>query len=124
MIWILLLAHIIDDFFLQIPALSNMKQKGYWVKLVPEINKTKYKNDYMMALVIHGFSWSIIVHLLFILITPYDIAQLSLSIIIHAVVHLLVDHMKANLGWINLIQDQLIHMIQLGVIWIMFGGGL
>ena len=51
--------HIVDDFYLQ-GILANMKQKSWWEKNAPQ---EMYKNDYLMALIIHGYSWSFMIHL-------------------------------------------------------------
>ena len=63
-IWFILAAmiflHIIDDYGLQAPCLCNLKQKSWWEQNAPG---KLYANDYLWALLIHGFSWSFMVML-------------------------------------------------------------
>ena len=40
------------------------------------------------------------------------------TFVFNLIVHMVTDNAKANLGKINLIQDQLIHMTQLVVTWL------
>ena len=62
---LMLLLHIIDDFVLQAACLNKLKQKAFWADYVTKDNKL-YQNDYLVALFIHGLSWSLMVHLPFI----------------------------------------------------------
>ena len=58
------LFHIIDDFVLQPICLSKLKQKRYWIEECKKynLNILKYDTDYITALLIHGLSWSIMIH--------------------------------------------------------------
>lgn len=110
--------HIMDDFYLQ-GILAQMKQKKWWEK---QTTDEQYKHDYIAALIVHGFSWSFMVHLpftgLIVLLDSFeDVSVLVLSLIVHAAVHALIDHFKANKHAINLIEDQLLHATQ---IWVIF----
>lgn len=119
---LMILCHILDDFVLQKATLSNLKQREWWER---EIGTKEYgmplmyKNDYIMALVIHALSWSIMIHLpLFI----FDIKwyMLITSVACNCLIHCVVDDAKANLKSINLIQDQLIHLGQIGITFLIF----
>ena len=46
--------------------------------------------------------------------------QLSISIIIHTIIHAIIDDLKANKFKINLIQDQMFHIIQIDLMGIIF----
>lgn len=110
--------HIMDDFYLQ-GILAQMKQKKWWEE---QTTDEQYKHDYIAALIIHGFSWSFMVHLpftgLIVLLDRFeDVLVLVLSLIAHAAVHTLIDHFKANEHAINLIEDQFFHVTQ---IWVIF----
>ena len=110
--------HIMDDFYLQ-GILAQMKQKKWWEK---QTTDEQYKHDYIAALIVHGFSWSFMVHLpftgLIVLLDSFeDVSVLVLSLIVHAAVHALIDHFKANKHAINLIEDQSLHATQ---IWVIF----
>jgi len=106
LIFLALFLHVLEDFVLQkVGHLGDLKQKVTW-KPYGE----KYKYDYIVALIWHGFSWSFMVHLpMFIMNFNYVIP----SILINAAIHSYVDHLKANDFKLNLIQDQIMHLIQI-----------
>jgi hypothetical protein len=54
----MLFMHIVDDYYLQ-GILASMKQKSWWQKL--ESYKDFYKYDYIVALIMHSFSWAFMV---------------------------------------------------------------
>ena len=119
---LMVLCHIIDDFVLQPICLSNLKQKSYWNDLIREytangINTKKYSNDYYAGLIVHGLSWSIMIMLPIMFMLPISGLLLIGCIIINMIVHAYVDDLKANKYKINLIEDQLTHLLQ---IWVTF----
>ena len=111
----MLFCHIIDDYYLQ-GILASMKQKLWWEKNYPN---EKYKNDYKMALFMHSASWS------FMTLLPVSIYNIInyctdafwtmwfIIWIINLIIHMIVDDLKANKLKINLIIDQIIHIIQI-----------
>ena len=112
--------HIIDDYYLQ-GCLANLKQKSWWEK---QTSNKLYKNDYKIALLEHGFSWSFMIMLptliyMFyinnILIIPYVCA-----LIINFLVHSFIDNLKANKLCINLVTDQCLHFCQILITWFVF----
>ena len=116
LLFLMLFMHIVDDYYLQ-GWLASAKQKSWWEQNAP--NKL-YKYDYLIALFMHSFSWS------FMIMLPYHIYILlfggtfyPILFIGNLIIHMYVDNMKANLKKINLIQDQLIHMIQIIITWYM-----
>lgn len=108
----MILFHIIDDFVLQPISLSNLKQKKWWEK--QEGYSDKYKDDYKVALAIHSISWSIMIHIPFVIMFP-SLGQLALliSFIVNAVIHYFIDDLKANKLKINLFEDQMVHFCQI-----------
>lgn len=102
--------HIIDDYCLQ-GILASMKQREWWKKNAPQ---SLYKNDYIIALITHAFSWSFCVCLPLAFVGTWSWVPIILNTIIHA----LIDDMKANQHMINLIQDQTIHILQIFVTWL------
>jgi len=112
----MLFCHIVDDYYLQ-GWLANGKQKSWWEKNAPS---AKYKKDYLMALFMHAFSWSFMVHIPLIIFSGASGWIIGASIVINCIIHAVVDDQKANRGTINLIQDQSIHMIQLAITFILF----
>lgn len=117
----MLFLHIIDDYYLQ-GVLASMKQKSWWEKNYPN---SLYKNDYIMALVEHAFSWTVMIHMPIIIYSMvYNVEISSVIFVIlffvNWVVHAMTDHVKANLLKINLIQDQLIHIVQIVGTWVIY----
>lgn len=113
--------HIVDDYYLQ-GWLASAKQKSWWEQNAPD---RLYKYDYIMALFMHSFSWAFMIMLIpsiYTLITTINIGNASLAItsifFVNLCIHMITDDSKANLKKINLIQDQLIHLTQILVTWI------
>ena len=105
--WVCVLLHLIADFNLQ-GILADMKQVVWWWKHAPD---KKYEHDWRAALLCHAFMWSIITFAPLAFITnPY---AFSVIVILNALIHACVDVMKANLRWINLVEDQLAHLAQI-----------
>lgn len=104
--------HIIDDFFIQSAGfLARGKQHGWWKENAPD---PLYRHDYIVCLIVHGFSWAFMI-MLPIIIQSYPNISMDFAIIllINAVIHSIIDDLKANRHKLNLIQDQLLHLIQI-----------
>lgn len=116
----MLFAHIIDDYGLQQSSLAILKQYAWWQKNAPD---ELYKNDYIIALAMHGCSWSFMIMFPAVLYAVFVIGSVNVAMVlalylVNAFVHAFIDHVKANLRKINLIQDQLLHILQIAVTWI------
>ena len=116
LLFAMLFCHIVDDYYLQ-GWLASAKQKKWWEKNSPD---ELYKHDYIIALAEHAFSWSFMIHLpvvitFIILGTPLH--RVFISYIVNWLIHMFVDNLKANWLKINLIQDQIIHFIQIIITW-------
>ena len=111
---LMLFCHIIDDFVLQ-DKFTYLKQKSWWVKACNDdgLNYEKYKNDYKMALFEHSLEWSIAIMLPVIFLSNINGWLLLGCVIANTLVHYIVDDAKANQLRLNLIQDQLLHFIQI-----------
>lgn len=113
--------HIVDDYYLQ-GILAQMKQKKWWEKHAPD---KLYKNDYIMALAEHAFSWSFMIHMpVFVFIYFCGVSatwyEVMLLVIYNTVIHAIIDHQKANALQINLVQDQLAHLGQILFTWLTY----
>lgn len=119
---IMIFCHVVDDYYLQ-GWLASAKQKKWWEENAPD---SLYKNDYKVALLVHSFSWAFSINLpvlvyalltqvLSSIIIPYFIL-LGVNVIIHCVV----DNLKANKLKINLLTDQIIHLIQILISWVIY----
>lgn len=120
---LMFLFDIIDDFVLQPICLSKLKQKRYWIEECKKynLNISKYDTDYITALLIHGLSWSIMIHIpLMFLGGIRDDFFLLLSVLLNTVIHAIIDDLKANKLKINLDVDQCLHGLQIVITWIIF----
>lgn len=109
--------HIIDDYKLQ-GILASMKQKKWWQE--QKEYKALYKHDYIMALIEHSFSWTFMIMLPIAIALKFNIGWWALAYIVNIIIHALVDDLKANKFKINLVIDQLIHIVQIIVTWAVF----
>lgn len=108
---LMIFCHIVDDYCLQ-GILASMKQKLWWTK--QEQYADKYKHDYIVALLMHSFSWAFMIMLPIAIACSFQISALFIVIFfVNMIVHCVVDDLKANKLKINLIQDQTIHMLQI-----------
>lgn len=105
--------HIVDDFYLQ-GILSKMKQKNWWKK--QDGYKDLYKYDYIVALFIHGFSWSFMISIPLVIFKGLHWALL-VCIVVNTLIHAGIDNLKANKKEINLIVDQYFHIAQVVLTW-------
>lgn len=113
-LFVMIFAHIVDDYYLQ-GILANLKQKSWWEN--QKNYKPMYKYDYIVALIMHAFSWSFMISLpiLYLGFTKWIVVTIILNTIIHGIV----DDLKANKHKINLIVDQSIHIAQVVITWIL-----
>ena len=115
--------HIVDDYYLQ-GWLASAKQKSWWQQNAPD---ELYKYDYIMALFMHSFSWAFMIMIIpsvYALITTANVSTASLAIALvfltNMSIHMAIDNAKANLKKINLVQDQLLHLVQIAATWLSF----
>ena len=117
----ILFFHIVDDYYLQ-GFLASAKQKSWWEKNSPN---PLYKNDYIIALAEHAFSWTVMINIPIVVYTYIFGAQINqitfvVLFFINWLVHIVTDNAKANLLKINLIHDQLIHITQIILTWLIY----
>ena len=118
-IWFVLLLmiflHIVDDYKLQAGVLNNLKQKKFWEENAPD---ELYKYDYIWELIMHSFSWSFMIMLPFAFILSFKINMpFIIMFLFNLITHAVIDDLKANRHAINLIQDQIFHIIQIILTW-------
>ena len=107
--------HIFDDFFLQCQgALNTMKQRNWWKVNCTDEQYKKYKNDYIIVLLLHAFSWSFSIMLPLAFLVNFNVDTIFFVLFIgNTIIHALIDHLKCNNEGINLIQDQVLHLLQI-----------
>ena len=114
----MLFAHIVDDYYLQ-GILASMKQKAWWQK--QESYKDLYKYDYIVALIMHSFSWAFMVMMPIAFVMSFTItAGFIVALLVNTSIHCIVDNLKANKMKINLVVDQSIHVAQIVVTFVVF----
>lgn len=102
--------HIVDDYYLQ-GKLALFKQKSWWEK---NASDEMYKYDYIVALMMHSFSWAFMTMLPVAVSQEFQIdAVFMIMFITNTIVHAIVDDLKANKRKINLVTDQSIHISQI-----------
>ena len=113
--------HIVDDFYLQ-GILAKMKQKSWWEE---NTSNELYKNDYIIALTEHAFSWTFMMMLPITAVMIFGNGMLSIhwaiwlyAFICNVIIHAIIDNLKANIQCINLITDQMIHLAQIISTWV------
>lgn len=107
----MLFMHVIEDFHIQ-GFLAQAKQRTWWYNQ-PNFN-SKYKYDYVPAILAHGFEWAFFIHIpifYYIGISPVIFVSLFLNALFHAYV----DHLKCNMYLLNLNQDQMLHVFQMAL---------
>lgn len=114
----MLFLHIVDDYYLQ-GWLASAKQKKWWEQNSPG---PLYKNDYIMALIEHAFSWTFMVHIpiiIYLIIYGFSINKwvFIATYVANWIIHSVTDDLKANKMKINLFQDQCIHVLQVLIIY-------
>ena len=108
----MIFCHIVDDYYLQ-GWLASAKQKKWWEENAPQ---KLYNHDYIMALIMHSMSWSFMIMLPIAISMSFNVSILFVIVfILNAIIHALVDNLKANKLQISLITDQLIHLLQIFV---------
>ena len=108
----MIFCHIFDDYVLQtISPLSLMKQRKWWQEKYPQ---KLYRFDYVVAIAIHSLSWAFMVMLPIAGYLHWSVGVWFVCVFaLNACFHAIIDHAKANLLCINLIGDQLLHMVQI-----------
>ena len=103
--------HIVDDYYLQ-GILAQLKQRLWWKQRASE---PKYKYDYIWALLMHAFSWAFMIMLppLYLFKLSFNNIGVLILFIVNLIEHAIVDDLKANKLKINLIEDQLLHIVQI-----------
>ena len=117
----MLFFHIVDDYYLQ-GILATLKQKDWWTK---NTRNDLYKYDYIIALAEHAFSWSFMIHIpvfvfCYVTNTFMNMHTMACILFINTIIHAIVDDQKANRHTINLVIDQVIHIMQVVFTWFIY----
>lgn len=107
----MILCHLLADYPLQ-GWLAQSKAKSYWAK-GPESNRY----DWIAALACHAAMWGIFIMIPMAIASKMELGWFWMALPINIVLHMFVDHMKANRQAINLIKDQTFHFVQILGTW-------
>ena len=112
---VMLFMHVIADYNLQ-GVLASMKEKSWW----KGHGNYRSKYDYIPALHAHAFSWAFCIMLPLVVVSYPPGTVFYAVLAVNTAIHAAVDHAKANLGALNLVEDQAIHIIQIVLTLIVF----
>lgn len=109
---IMLFLHVVEDFSLQ-GIKAQMKQKSYW-----ENYDKKYHDDWIPVLLWHSFEWSFLVMLPLAFAYRFQVTWVFFALLfINTIAHYEIDNLKCNKMKINLCTDQLSHIVQILITW-------
>ena len=115
-LFFMIFLHICDDYYLQ-GWLASAKQKSWWEQNAPQ---EMYKHDYLVALLMHSFSWTFMIMLPCLFYLNFNIDGFVLTIFFfNLCTHFITDNEKANNKTINLVQDQVVHLMQIVLTYIL-----
>lgn len=114
---LMIFLHIVDDFHFQTNSfLAKGKQKSWWEKHAPD---DMYKNDYLVSLFFHSFTWAFMIMLPIFIQDHFVITPINfLVFIVNLTLHMIIDDLKANRKKLNLLQDQTLHLEQIIFTWL------
>ena len=112
-----LFLHIIADYIFQTSFMANAKQRKWWKDNYPD---KKYQFDWLIILFLHSFEWTVCVMLPVSLYRIFTVGTslveailVLILVVINTAIHMWIDDMKANQLRISLVQDQLVHIVQI-----------
>lgn len=112
----MILCHLLADYPLQ-GWLAQSKAKNYWAN-GPESNR----RDWVAALTCHAAMWGILIMIPIVIASKMELGWFWMVLPVNIVLHIFVDHMKANKQTINLIEDQTLHSVQIIGTWGVWAG--
>ena len=107
----MILCHLLADYPLQ-GWLAQSKAKSYWAN-----GAESNRRDWIAALACHAAMWGILIMIPMAVASKMELGWFWMALPINIVLHMFVDHMKANRQAINLIKDQTLHSIQILGTW-------
>lgn len=84
-----------------------------------------HENNFIMTLCEHAFSWACVTHIpiiIYLIVAGIEISVFCFTalFIFHWLIHFMTDDLNVNLLKINLIQDKIIHILQIVVLWFIY----
>lgn len=104
--------HVVADFNLQ-GIMASMKQKAWWKKQ-EGYEEDDNGNDYKFPLFWHSLQWSFCIMLPLFVANGLKVDFVGLIFFcLNIWLHYIVDNSKANQHFLNLVDDQTIHIVQI-----------
>lgn len=122
MIYVILLImfflHITSDYYLP-NNLTKIEQIWWWIENSPN---SKYRNDYIVALIEHGFIWTFIIHTPFFIIYFLRIYTIQpwipiITFLFNWVIYTITTDLRVNKLELNLVENQVINLFQIIITW-------
>ena len=107
--FMMLFLHILDDFHVQ-GCLATLKQKSWWVAHFPD---PMYKHDWIPALAAHVITWTMFIMLPCVIFMAVPVWLVVVLFVVNCGFHFWIDDLKCNRMVLNLIEDQLLHLSQI-----------
>lgn len=80
-----------------------------------------YKDDYIVALIMHSFSWAFMIMLPIAFAMKFEVSLFYIiALFVNSFIHCVVDDLKANKMKISLFADQIIHVCQIALTYAIF----
>lgn len=115
---LMLFLHVLEDFHLQ-GILASMKQIKWWEKQIGSEYLGKYTYDWVPSLLAHAFEWTFMVMIPIFLTREFTYLT-ALMLLANVSFHFAIDNAKCNLMQINLVTDQILHLVQILITWVFF----
>lgn len=108
--------HLFADYTLQ-GILAQMKQVSWWRK---QTDDPMYKHDWACAMFCHALYWTLVTFAPVIYLWHESTILLAVLLGLNVTAHFAIDDLKANGHQLNLWQDQVLHLMQVGgtVLWL------
>lgn len=107
---LMFICHYFADFVFQ-GQIALYKQKSWWKDNYPD---KKYKDDWLISLLIHSVFWTLAILTPSILFGVLNnVIYFALLLSFNSIYHAFVDHLKCNKLCINLVTDQVCHVVQI-----------
>ena len=107
--FMMLFLHILDDFHFQ-GCLATLKQKAWWIAHFPD---PMYKHDWIPALAAHVITWTMFIMLPCVIFMDVPVWLVVVLFVVNCGFHFWIDDLKCNRMVLNLIEDQLLHISQI-----------
>lgn len=109
----MIFCHFLFDFYIQSKSNALIKKKDWWENRHKNPGRRKY--NYIFGLMIHSYVWTFSI----LLPSYYITGDINYFLLFgNTIIHAVVDNGKSNRKTISSVADQIIHLGQILVTWI------